>query len=240
MKGTKVMRSSSIDEMKQIATKVSSKDDDNATEDVETTKDSRKQVVDITEILEGGTKKETVVPLKFMRCTDGKVNLLEKTSASQKEHLMTRKRSTGKSVQFSPDVKNGKPVSQPFQVKHETTGSGGHHRHKKFVSKSLADMRLTDEAPKFGQRLEDQKQLIETEIRKMLLLGGAEEEQPRPTRARSAIKIFQEGRGLTESVAFRQWDKMTYQERQEWRNLARKEEVGQTEKEIWRNIRGRN
>ena len=95
MKGTKVMRSSSIDEMKQSATKVSSKDNDTATEDDETTKDSRKQVVDITEILEGGTKKETVVPLKFMRCTDGKVNLLEKTSASQKEHLMTRKRSTG-------------------------------------------------------------------------------------------------------------------------------------------------
>lgn len=250
MKGTKVMRSSSIDEMKQSPTKVSSKDNDNATEDVETTKDSRKQVVDITEILEGGTKKETVVPQKFMRCTDGKVNLLEnrdvnKTSASQKEQLMTTKRSTGKSVQFSPDVKNGKPVtvSRPSQVKQETTGSGGHHRHKKGVRKSLADMKVTDEAPKFGQRLEEQKQLIETEIRKMLLLGRAEddqEEEPRPFRARSAIKIFQEGRGLTESVAFRQWDKMTYQERQEWRNLARKEEVGQTEEEIWRNIRARN
>ena len=100
MKGTKVMRSSSIDEWKQSPTKVSSKDNDNATEDVETTKDSRKQVVDITEILEGGTKKETVVLQKFMRCTDGKVNLLEnrdvnKTSASQKEQLMTTKRSTG-------------------------------------------------------------------------------------------------------------------------------------------------
>merc|ERR1719402_740936 len=239
--------------MRQSATKVSSKDYDNATEDVETTKDGRKQVVDITEVLEGGTKKETVVPLKFMRCTDGKVNLLEnrnvkKTSASQKEQLMTTKRSTGstcrKSVQFSPDVKNGKPVSQPSQVKHETTGSGGHQRHKKLgVRKSLADMKLTDEAPNypnFGQKLEEQKQRIETEIRKMLLLDRAEEEQPRPTRARSAIKIFQEGRGLTESVAFRQWDKMTYQERQEWRNLARKEELGQTEKEIWRNIRDRN
>ena len=77
-------------------------------------------------------------------------------------------------MQFSPDVKNGKPVSQPSHVKHETTGSGGHHRHKKGVRKSLAEIKLTDEAPNFGQRLEDQKQLIETEIRKMLLLDRAE------------------------------------------------------------------